>query len=336
MKIDDLPLVSIVTPVYNGEKYLEECIQSVRKQTYQNWEYIILNNCSTDRTLEIAQNHQAQDERIQVYNTDEVLPLIKNHNHALRQISPESKYCKVVHADDWLFPQCIQLMVSLSESYPTVGIVGSYGLWGDLVVCDRLPFPSHLIRGPELCRITLLGLVNPFWSPTSLLIRSDIVRGRTPFYNGVHLHADVGACYEILRDCDFGFVHQVLTFIRSHEESMTSRVAAPLNTMILSNFDFLMQYGPIYLNQDEYRKRLSVKTQQYYRFLARSLFQLRELDFWKFHKKSIQEIGLRLSSIRLARAVFIELVERPKRSVALFLREIINKSSNARKLLPRL
>src|SRR5438093_8149037 len=55
MKIDCQPLVSVVTPIYNGEKYLAECIESVLAQTYQNWEYVIVNDCSTDRSLDIAQ-----------------------------------------------------------------------------------------------------------------------------------------------------------------------------------------------------------------------------------------------------------------------------------------
>ena len=51
------PLVSVATPVYNGERHLAECIESVLAQTYQNWEYIIVNNCSTDRTREIAESY---------------------------------------------------------------------------------------------------------------------------------------------------------------------------------------------------------------------------------------------------------------------------------------
>ncbi|MGN6463049.1 MAG: glycosyltransferase family 2 protein [Pseudolabrys sp.] len=49
------PLVSLVTPVYNGETYLRDCIESALSQTYKNFEYIIINNCSNDGTLAIAE-----------------------------------------------------------------------------------------------------------------------------------------------------------------------------------------------------------------------------------------------------------------------------------------
>ena len=112
------PLVSVVTPVYNGEKYIAECIESVLRQTYENWEYVVVNNCGTDRTLEIANAYAKKDPRIRVHNNSEFLKIIPNWNHALRQISPESKYCKIVHADDWLFPECIERMVAVSEQHP--------------------------------------------------------------------------------------------------------------------------------------------------------------------------------------------------------------------------
>ena len=55
------PLVSVITPVYNGEEYLADCVESVLAQSYEKWEYVIVNNCSTDRTLEIAQEYEKKD-----------------------------------------------------------------------------------------------------------------------------------------------------------------------------------------------------------------------------------------------------------------------------------
>ncbi len=73
----ELPLVSIVTPVYNGEKFLAEAIESVLGQTYPNWEYTIVENCSIDHTLEIAQSYAIKDKRIRIYENQELLPLEK-------------------------------------------------------------------------------------------------------------------------------------------------------------------------------------------------------------------------------------------------------------------
>src|SRR6266853_4979230 len=115
------PLVSVVTPVYNGESYLRECIESVLTQTYTRWEYVIVNNCSTDRTLEIAQEYAARNPRIRVHSNQRFASVIENHNISLRQISPQSKYCKVVFADDWLFPNCLMEMVKVAELYASVG-----------------------------------------------------------------------------------------------------------------------------------------------------------------------------------------------------------------------
>ena len=100
MKMRELPLVSIVTPVFNGQRYLEECIESVLQQSYENWEYLIVDNASTDSTFSIAQQYAARDARVRAYHYDEFVGVIESHNRALRLISTNSKYCKVLAADD--------------------------------------------------------------------------------------------------------------------------------------------------------------------------------------------------------------------------------------------
>jgi glycosyltransferase involved in cell wall biosynthesis len=323
-QIDSEPLVSVVTPVYNGAFYLEACIHSVLAQHYQNWEYIIVDNCSTDRTPRIAGAHADRDPRIRVYRTDAVLPIMKNWNHALRQLSPQSKYCKVVHADDWLFPQCLTQMVEVAENHPSAGLVGAYSLAGDRVVCDRFPYPSTFLPGSEVCRLALLDRVNPFWSPSSLLVRSDIIRGNPGYYDETEgrLHADVEACFETLRRADFGFVHQVLTFVRKHEDSMTATAAKPLNTHILAKLDLLTRYGPIFLSPGELRTRLRFRFKTYYKFLASSLFELRDAAFWRYHRHALRQMGYALKSHRLFFAALETMVRSPASTLAVFIKRL--------------
>jgi len=294
------PLVSVVTPVYNGEKYLAECVESVLAQTYPNWEYIIVNNCSADRSLEIAQKYAQKDPRIRIHNNHVFLSVIQNSNAALRQISPESKYCKVVHADDWLFPECIMRMVEVAEAHSAVGIVGAYRLDDRWVNMDGLPYPSTVVSGREICRSTLLGGPYVFGAPTSLLIRSNCVRNRTAFYDEANfsLYADTAVCYEILRDADFGFVHQVLIYTRRSAGAVTT-YAKRMNTYVVGNLTILKTYGPIYLTRAEYEQRLKQRMKRYYEFLGKSVFQLRDKQFWNYHRDALKNLGDPLGSVKL-------------------------------------
>jgi glycosyltransferase involved in cell wall biosynthesis len=317
MPVDGLPLVSVVTPVYNGEKYLAECIESVLAQTYQHWEYTVVNNCSTDRTTDIAQRYARQDTRIRIHSNQTFVNAIQNHNIAFQQVSPASKYCKVVHADDWLFPECLTRMVDLAEANPSIGLVGAYGLRGTRVVWGGLPYPSTVVPGREVCRQVLLGLPAVFGTPTSQLIRADLLRKRTPFYKGSHIYVDKETCLDILQNTDFGFVHQVLTYTRMHAETATSTIAEKLQTYPLSNLSILVKYGPMYLTAEEYKKCLKQRMKSYYTLLARSTLGLREKQFWDYHKNGLKDIGYPLSHSKLARFLCLEamdMVLNPKRT----------------------
>src|SRR5439155_16830470 len=212
MHMNTAPLVSVVTPFYNTEAYLAECIESVLAQTYQNWEYILVNNCSTDRSSEIAQEYVEKDQRLRLIHNEKFLTQVQNYNHALRQISPESKYCKIVQADDLIFPECVARMVAVAEANLSIGIVSAYYLTERRVENVGLPYTSQFVRGRDVCRMQLLDNYFFFGSPTSILLRAEIVRSREPFYSENRLHEDTEACYEILQTWDFGFVHQALTF----------------------------------------------------------------------------------------------------------------------------
>src|SRR6266850_1561334 len=143
--------------MYNGAEYLSECIESILAQTYQNWDYTIVDNCSTDASLKIARHYASKDSRIRVHENQQFLRVIPNHNAALRQISPASKYCKVVFADDWIFPECLEKMLALAEEHPSAGLVGAYCLEGRQVICTGLPYSSSLVGGREICRQHLLS-----------------------------------------------------------------------------------------------------------------------------------------------------------------------------------
>jgi glycosyltransferase involved in cell wall biosynthesis len=306
------PLISVVTPVYNGEAYLAECIESILAQTYTNFEYIIVNNCSTDRTLEIATKYSEKDARIIIYNTDKLISALENHNFIFSKISAESQYCKIVHADDWLYPECIQSMVDIAVEHPKIGVIGSYSVFGQRLVGGGLPFEKKVFSGREIARLCLLGITYPFISPTSTMIRSDLIRKREKFYGEKHLHGDLEAMYELLQESDFGFVHQVLTYSRVHAESATATKAQPLNTILWSNLFLLVEYGPRFLNEHELNKRIKNRLSKYYKFLAMCFIEGRSSEFWDYHKSGLAQIGHPFSYLRLMQTIFMALVCKPK------------------------
>jgi glycosyltransferase involved in cell wall biosynthesis len=296
------PLVSVVTPVYNGERFLRECVESVLAQTYSNWDYTIVNNCSTDGTLEIARGHAARDPRIRVHDNEKFIRVIENYNMAVRQTSPDAKYCKVLAADDRLLPECLEKMVHLAEKHPEVGIVGAYGLAGlehPKVVWQGVRYPDEVVRGRDACRSMLLGGPFVFGTPTAVLFRADIVRTQSSFFNESNFQADVEACLQVLEDHDFGFVHQILTFQGVREDSLSS-FSARFGTDLPWVLNSLVKYGPKYLGEEERQRRIRDHLVGYYWYLGREVYRRRGKDFWKFHRDKLAETGYPLNAALVA------------------------------------
>ena len=315
------PLVSIVTPVYNGAEYLSECIESVLAQTYQNWEYTIVNNRSTDDSMEIARRYAARDGRIRIYDNERFLQVIANHNVALRQISPASKYCKFVFADDWIFPECIQRMVAVAEQFPSVGIVGAYVLQGQEVRCAGLPYDRTMFDGREICRKHLLDRLYVFESANAVLYRADLVRQRADFYDERNIHADTEICFVLLKTTDFGFVHQLLTYTRVRPESL-AQISTDLHTGHAGTLQILLLHGRDYLTQQEFGRLFQDHITSYYKFLGKC-FLLGKSKPLNYHKRRLAELGINFCWSRFVSGMFSTIGEfalNPKSTIEKFLK----------------
>jgi glycosyltransferase involved in cell wall biosynthesis len=319
------PLVSVVTPVYNGEAYLRECIESVLSQTYQNWEYIILNNASTDGTGDIAEEYRLRDSRIRVYSNDTLLPIIANHNKAFGLISSESKYCKVVSADDWIAPECLEKMVTLAEENPSVGIVGAYQLSGGkdiwYVRNVGLPYSRTVIPGREICRAHMLGMLRVLGNPTSVMYRADLMRDTEGFFPNPTQEADISGCLKHLRYADFGFVHQVLSHERLHGPRATTS-SLEFNAYVSANISDCQAYGDWYLTRQEREARIQELLDEYYAYLSTSALKFKEKKFWDYHIGRLHDLGLRLDTRKLSVGVATKLLDmllNPKETVRMLL-----------------
>ena len=131
------PLVSVITSVHNGEAYLKECVDSILNQTLQDFEFIVLNNGSTDRSLEILQ--QYTDPRLRVIN-QENLGLSRSLNKGV-QLS-QSNLIARLDADDYSFPARLEQQVTFMNQHPDYSLCGSRfkELVGDDLYQQKVPF----------------------------------------------------------------------------------------------------------------------------------------------------------------------------------------------------
>lgn len=318
--METLPLVSVVTPFYNTADYLAECIESVLRQTYTNWEYILVNNKSTDESERIVQRYVDQyPDKILLFHTDKFLTQVQNYNFALSLISPQSKYCKMVQADDWIFPECLKSMVEVAEAHSKVAIVAAYELEGDHASLGGLPYPSPEVPGWDIGRLYFEKNIPLFGTPTSIMMRSDVVRTRTPsFYDERYApFEDSHVCFDLLRTWNYGFVHQVLTYSRRDNVSILSHIR-PYSFELFCRLAKVLAHGDHYLTKEEYPAYLKNAENQYFYFLGQSALQGREPAFWKFHRERLASINYSLGFFLMAKWVFIVLLDwagNPKRTL---------------------
>jgi glycosyltransferase involved in cell wall biosynthesis len=289
----DGPLVSVITPVFNGQEYLEECLASVRAQTYTNWSYSIVDNASTDSTPDIASRFARSDSRISHVRFDDFVDAITNHNRAFDLVDPTSEYCKVVQADDWIFPDCLARMVEVARASESIGLVTSYRLSELGVDLAGLPYDQTVFDGKQILREELLRRRTFLGAPSATLYRTRFMLSRErPFYRAPGWMADTEAGCWLLSQSDFGFVHQVLTYVR-RQGGRRQDYAMNMNAYIPEAICLHLRYGRLALSPIEYRTMLRRLLRGYVLWHAKQFprpSRLASADFFAMHENARQLI----------------------------------------------
>lgn len=122
------PLVSVILPVYNGENHLTECIESILNQTYQNFEFIIVDDASTDTTPEILNKYSDKDRRILIFTHQKNQKQTAAANTAIK--NAKGPFLARMDADDVALSIRLEKQVQFMLDNPNVGLVGS---WVDII-----------------------------------------------------------------------------------------------------------------------------------------------------------------------------------------------------------
>ena len=169
------PEISVVMPVYNGEKYLKEAVESILSQTYKDFEFIIAYDTSSDKSLDIIKNYQEKDSRI-ILSMGKKRGLIKSLNDALK-IS-NGRYIARMDADDISLPGRFEAQVKFMKANPEIGMCGTWiEVFGDVDNNYVLKYPAT----DELLKLRLLFSV-PFAHP-SIMIKQKLIAQHGLKYN---------------------------------------------------------------------------------------------------------------------------------------------------------
>jgi glycosyltransferase involved in cell wall biosynthesis len=212
------PKVSIMMAVYNGEKYIGEAIASVIAQTFQDWELLIVNDGSTDNTVDVVQSFQ--DARIHLFHQANSGPSIARNtaiDHA------RGDYLAYLDSDDVFLPNHLEILTGYLESHPEVGVVYSDGYYcaADLSpVATFSEYRPQEIIGRSIDQIVLTPLLA---APCCSFVRMSIIRN-----NNIRFDPDLPPAEDwdffirLAEVVDFHSIPIVTCKYRIHQTNITS------------------------------------------------------------------------------------------------------------------
>ena len=211
------PLVTVLMPVYNGEKYLKEAIESILNQTFRNFEFLIIDDGSTDNSVKIIQSFN--DLRIRLIRNESNIGLIKTLNKGLKLSN--GKYIARMDCDDVSLPKRLSAQVNFMEKHPEIGVCGS---WVKIIGLEK-KFINKYPQKHEEARAYLL-FNTPFAHP-AVIIRKEILEKYKLEYDENYKHADDYEFWSrIINHTKISNIPKVLLHYRIHHESVSKKYSS--------------------------------------------------------------------------------------------------------------
>lgn len=160
--MENMPLISVVMPLYNAEKFIEKAVKSVEKQSYRNFEIIIIDDCSSDNSLKIALELAEENENIKVLTNESNMGVSKTRNRGIKEAKGE--YIALLDSDDVWNEDKLEKQVSLLLNNDAQIAYCSYGFINEndqqikkpFIVPERTNFNKMLIKSVISCSTALI------------------------------------------------------------------------------------------------------------------------------------------------------------------------------------
>ena len=185
--------VSVIVPIYNAEKYLHQCVDSILKQSYKDLEVVLCNDCSTDCSLAICQEYVQKDRRVRLINNEQNLGVYNNRLNSLNYL--EGDYFFQVDADDWIDKDCIEIMVEKANEQNvdvvTVGFKRTLDKWG-LFSTKGMEYPPGLYTEDDLKDYHHIFTQRIYSNNVcTKLIKTEVIKSSTLSFSDIHYGDDL-------------------------------------------------------------------------------------------------------------------------------------------------
>ena len=125
----NLPILSVLMPVFNSELFVAEAIESILNQTFKDFEFLILDDASTDKSFEIIKDFGKRDSRIKVCQNEKNLGVVESRNKLINL--SKGKYIAWLDSDDIAIKTRLEKQVNFLEEHPEIGMVGAWLIKSD-------------------------------------------------------------------------------------------------------------------------------------------------------------------------------------------------------------